>query len=55
MASVYDPLRGFAVKHAFAKSVHKGEDAWSQKREVAAPAADAGPELLGTAHECAAV
>ena len=46
MASIYTRLRGFHVKHAFAKSVHKGEDAWSQKRGVAAGAAEEKGEEL---------
>ena len=31
------PIRGPYLKHAFAKSVHKGEDAWLQQRDLAVP------------------
>lgn len=34
MAAAYTPIRGPFLKHAFAKSVDKGEDAWLQQREV---------------------
>ena len=31
------PIRGPCLKHAFAKSVHKGEDTWVQQRDMAVP------------------
>lgn len=34
MSSPYTPIRGPFVKHAFAKSVDKGEDAWVQQRDL---------------------
>lgn len=38
MASIYTskaaPIRGPYLKHAFAKSVLKGEDAWLQQRDL---------------------
>jgi len=45
MAAAYTPVRGPFLKHAFAKSVDKGEDAWLQQREVPSGAgrAPAGP------------
>ena len=43
MAPAYTPIRGPFLKHAFAKSVDKGEDAWLQQRDL--PCADgARPE-----------
>ena len=38
MAPAYTPIRGPFLKHAFAKSVDKGEDAWLQQRDL--PCAD---------------
>ena len=38
MAPAYTPIRGPFLKHAFAKSVDKGEDAWLQQRNL--PCAD---------------
>ena len=41
MASIYSgacaPIRGPYLKHAFAKLVHKGEDAWLQQRDAEVP------------------
>lgn len=34
MASLYDPILGPYYKHAFAKSVVKGEDTWLQQKDV---------------------
>lgn len=56
MTSIYTgkqaPIRGPFVKHAFAKSVHKGEDAWLQQRDVVVSVPTSGglsPFLLGKA------
>ncbi|KAK9844809.1 hypothetical protein WJX74_007066 [Apatococcus lobatus] len=34
MASAYVPIQGPYIKHAFAKSVYKGEDFWLQQRDL---------------------
>ena len=39
MSTAHVPIRGPYVRHAFAKSVTKGEDYWLQQRSV-----EAGPE-----------
>ncbi len=49
MAAAYTPVRGPFLKHAFAKSVDKGEDAWLQQREVPS---GAGMALAGPRRSC---
>jgi hypothetical protein len=48
MATIYTskiaPIRGPYLKHAFAKSVLKGEDAWLQQRDIQLAVPSSGGE-----------
>ena len=46
MAGAHEPIRGPFIKHAFAKSVTKGEDFWLQQRRVHAELQGEAPALV---------
>ena len=50
--TTYNPIHGLYTKQAFAKSLHKGEDAWLQQPGLTwSPCADAqGIAKLANAH-----
>ncbi|KAK9830885.1 hypothetical protein WJX81_001707 [Elliptochloris bilobata] len=47
MTSAYTPIRGPFLKHAFAKSVDKGEDAWVQQRDLPCAGGPASLDVFG--------